>query len=131
MTGVPIPKVVARFNLHVTNRLAGPVAGWLPPFALVLHRGRISDRAYRTPVWAFRTPDGYVIALTYGAGSEWVRNVLKAGGCTLRVRGRRFTCTRPLVVSGPGDAAGLVPWMVRGPLRVLKVTEFLRLSRMT
>jgi hypothetical protein len=71
MTAVPIPNFVARFNQYVTNRLAGPVAGWLPPFALVLHRGRVSGRTHRTPVWAFRTRDGYVIALTYGAGSEW------------------------------------------------------------
>lgn len=28
-----IPKTVARFNAHVTNRVSRPFAGWLPGFA--------------------------------------------------------------------------------------------------
>lgn len=32
-----IPKTVARFNAHVTNRVSRPFAGWLPGFAVVTH----------------------------------------------------------------------------------------------
>jgi deazaflavin-dependent oxidoreductase (nitroreductase family) len=124
---MPIPKPVARFNRYVTNPVARLVAGWLPPFAIVIHRGRVSHREYRTPVWVFRTDDGFVIALTYGASSDWVRNVMKAKGCALHRAGRREPLSDPRVMAGP-KAMGLVPAIVRGPLRVLNVTEFLRLS---
>ena len=124
---MPIPRVVARFNRHVTDPLARLLAGWLPPFAVVLHRGRRSGREYRTPVWAFRTDDGFVVALTYGAESEWVRNVVKAGGCTLLRTGKLIRMVNPRVVADPG-AMKLVPLIVRGPLLLMSVTEFLRLS---
>jgi deazaflavin-dependent oxidoreductase (nitroreductase family) len=125
---MPIPKAVARFNRHVTNPAARTFAGRLPPFALVLHRGRRSGREYRTPVWAFRTKEGYVIPLTYGADSEWVRNIVADGECRLRRRGRVEVLTNPQVLRGaPGRE--LVPAMVRGPLRAMNVWEFLRLSR--
>ena len=118
---------MARFNRYVTNPLARLLAGWLPPFAVVLHRGRRSGREYRTPVWAFRTDDGFVVALTYGAESEWVRNVVKAGGCTLLRTGKPIRMVNPRVVADPG-AMKLVPLIVRGPLLLMSVTEFLRLS---
>src|SRR5438034_1396100 len=35
-----IPKTVARFNAHVTNRASRPFAGRLPGFAVVIHVGR-------------------------------------------------------------------------------------------
>jgi len=34
--------------------------------------------------------NGFVIALTYGRESEWVKNVLAAGGCELETRGVRY-----------------------------------------
>ncbi len=125
---MPIPKAVARFNRYVTNPAARIFAGWLPPFAVVLHRGRRSHREFRTPVWSFRTPDGYVIPLTYGADSDWVHNVVAAGGCRLRTRGRTVEVTEPRVVRGSGGRQ-LVPRVLRGPLRVMAVAEFLLLSR--
>ncbi len=124
---MPIPKVVARFNRHVTNPLARLIAGWLPPFAVVLHMGRRSAREHRTPVWAFRTDDGFVVALTYGADSDWVRNVVQGGGCRLIRRGKLIGVVNPRVVAGPG-ARKLVPVVVRVPLRLMRVTEFLQLS---
>src|SRR4051812_49595068 len=75
---MPLPKRLARFNLHVTNRVLGPFARRLPGFAVVAHVGRRSGRVRHTPVNLFRDGDRYVIALTYGADSQWVRNVLAA-----------------------------------------------------
>ena len=124
---MPIPKAVARFNRSVTNRIARLVAGWLPPFVIVLHRGRRSGRRYATPVWAFRTGDGLVVALTYGADCDWVRNVLASGGCEVKRLGRRYPLVEPRVLYGPAGAR-LVPWVVRGPLALLNATEFLLLS---
>src|ERR1700686_3590454 len=70
---------VAAFNLAVTNRITGLFAGWLPGFGILIHVGRKSGRVYRTPVNIFRAPDGFLIALTYGRESEWVKNVMAAG----------------------------------------------------
>jgi deazaflavin-dependent oxidoreductase (nitroreductase family) len=76
---MPIPRWVARANRLVTNRLARPLAMRAPGFGVVVHVGRKSGRVYRTPVNVFPAPDGYTVALTYGADAEWVRNVVAAG----------------------------------------------------
>ena len=72
---MPLPKRLAKFNRVVTNRVLGPFARYLPGFGIVSHVGRRSGRTYRTPVNLYKRGDGYVIALMYGADSQWVRNV--------------------------------------------------------
>jgi deazaflavin-dependent oxidoreductase (nitroreductase family) len=96
---MPAPRSLARFNKRFTNRLTSKVAGHLPGFAIVSHVGRKSGRIYRTPVNAFRTDGGYIIALTYGAQSDWVKNVLAAGSCELQTRGRRVRLFDPCIVT--------------------------------
>jgi deazaflavin-dependent oxidoreductase (nitroreductase family) len=99
-----IPKAVARFNKHVTNHVSEPVARHLPGFAVVTHVGRRSGRAYQTPVNMFRDGERYVFALTYGADSQWVRNVMAAGSCEVRTHGRTVRLCEP--ASSPiGSAA--------------------------
>jgi len=44
-----------------------PVAGWLPAFGIVIHRGRKTGRLYETPVNVFRRGEDYVFFLTYGS----------------------------------------------------------------
>jgi deazaflavin-dependent oxidoreductase (nitroreductase family) len=123
--GMVVSKRVGRFNRAVTNRLTRPFVGRLPWFGIVQHRGRRSGRIYRTPVNAFSTDGGYVIALIYGAGADWVRNVTAAGGCELRVRGRQVRLTEPRIVHD--DARREVPQVVRPALRLLGVADFLYL----
>ena len=124
---MPLPRRLAKFNRVVTNRVLGPLARYLPGFAIVSHVGRRSGHTYRTPVNIFRRGDGYVIALTYGADSEWVRNVLAAGGADIETRGRRLHVVDPKVVRDPARA--LVPKPVRVPLRLANVDEFMLLKR--
>ncbi len=57
---------VAHFNRRVTNRIQGLYAWLLPPWAVIVHRGRRSGRNYRTPLFAFRRDRTIVIALLYG-----------------------------------------------------------------
>ena len=122
---MPLPKRLARFNRHVTNRVVGPVAGHLPGFAIVTHVGRRSGRVYRTPVNLFRHEEGYVISLTYGSDSQWVRNVLAAGAVDVETRGRCVHLVEPEVVR---DAErSLVPEPVRPILRLVRVDEFMLL----
>ena len=120
---VPLPQWLARFNRVATNRLGRPIAGWAPGFAIVRHVGRRSGRVYETPVAVFRRGDTVTIALTYGARSEWVKNVLAAGGCELRTRGKTLRLIDPRVVRD--DRRRGVPAVVRVVLRVMGVAEFL------
>jgi deazaflavin-dependent oxidoreductase (nitroreductase family) len=123
---VPLPKRLARFNRTVTNRVAFPVARWAPGFGVVLHTGRRSGRSYRTPVNAFRTPGGYVIALTYGPDSDWPKNVLAAGGCTLLTRGRTVPLTNPRRIHTERHSS--IPAPVRVVLRLLGVSDYVELD---
>jgi deazaflavin-dependent oxidoreductase (nitroreductase family) len=124
---MPLPRRLARFNRIVTNPVLGPLARYLPGFAIVSHVGRRSGRTYRTPVNLFRRGDDYVIALTYGADSHWVRNVLAACGADMETRGRRLHLVDPEVVRDPARA--FVPKLVRIPLRLANVDEFMLLKR--
>jgi deazaflavin-dependent oxidoreductase (nitroreductase family) len=120
---MPLPNGLARFNLRVTNRLLGPLAEHLPGFGIVIHVGRRSGTVRRNPVNIFRRGDRYVIALTYGADSQWVRNVLAAGEFDVEIRGRRVHLVEPELVH---DATRrLVPAPVRLPLRAIDVGDFL------
>jgi deazaflavin-dependent oxidoreductase (nitroreductase family) len=120
---MPLPKGLARFNLGVTNPVLRHVAGRLPGFAIVTHVGRRSGRTYRTPVNLFRADDRYVIALMYGADSQWVRNVQAAGGCGVETRGERLHLVSPEVRRDPDRA--LVPLPVRLILGVANVDDFM------
>jgi deazaflavin-dependent oxidoreductase (nitroreductase family) len=121
------PRWLAHFNVAFTNRLMLPVAGVMPWFGIVEHVGRQSGRRYRTPVNVFRHGDRYLFALTYGPESEWVKNVVAAGGCTLVSRGRRTQLAEPRQFRDP--RRGEMPWIVRIGLGILDVSEFLELRR--
>ena len=116
---------ISRFNKRVTNRIAGPLAPHLPGFGIVVHEGRRSARRYETPVYVFARPDGFVIALTYGTQSDWVQNVLAAGGCELVTRGRRYVLVDPEVVHDESREAA--SWFARPILRLVGAADFLRL----
>jgi len=95
---------VARFNKRVTNRIQGLYAWLLPPWAVVLHRGRRSGRRYRTPLFAFRRGRTLVIALLYGQESDWLRNLRAGGGQVIRA-GRTYTVRPPeLIDTSEADA---------------------------
>ena len=121
---MPLPDWLARSNRRVLNPLVRRVAGRLPWFAVVVHAGRRSGRSYRTPVNAFRRPDGFVIALTYGPDTDWVRNVLAFGEATLEHRGRQIRVTNPRL-TGADEARDSLPAVVRAALRLLRVDRFL------
>ena len=118
---------VARFNRRATNRVLGHLASWLPGFGVLTHVGRRSGRRYRTPLNVFRTPDGYVVALTYGPDADWVKNVLATGECELTTRGRTIRLRQPRVVHDEGRRA--MPLPVRQVLRLIGASDFLYLTK--
>lgn len=126
VVGMPAPLWLGKVNRAGFNRLSRPVARWLPGFGVVVHRGRRSGREYRTPVNVFPVPGGFVIALTYGPQTDWVKNVLAAGGCRIETRGRSVTCVDPRVYRDP-ERRGIRP-LERAILPLLRVDEFLSLK---
>ena len=123
---MPASSGIARFNRRFTNKLTLRVAGYLPGFAIVSHVGRKSGRTYRTPVNAFRTEGGYIIALIYGAQSDWVKNVLAAGSCELQTRGRRVRLTNPRIEADKSKSWAPLP--VRLILGLIDAPQYMRLS---
>jgi deazaflavin-dependent oxidoreductase (nitroreductase family) len=122
-----LSKGLARFNRVVTNRITGRIARWAPGFGLVIHEGRRSGRRYRTPVNVFRRGDGYVVALTYGPTTDWVKNVLAAGGCELTTRGRTVRLRAPRIVHD--ESRDDMPAVVKAILTRVGVSDFLYLRR--
>jgi deazaflavin-dependent oxidoreductase (nitroreductase family) len=121
------PRRLARFNRVVTNRVARPIASVAPGFAVVVHAGRRTRRTYRTPVNAYRRDDEIVIVLTYSSRSDWVANVVAAGGCRLVRRGRSLELTNPQLLRGAA-AEQRFPRFVAPFLRATGVDEALVLS---
>lgn len=123
---MPIPRVVRRWNKAGLNKVTRRVAPWVPGLGVVVHRGRRSGRAYQTPVNVFGAPGGYVLALTYGPDTDWVKNVLAAGGCELRTRGRTIPVTAPRLYHDEARH-GIRP-VERQVLRAIGVANFLSLT---
>jgi deazaflavin-dependent oxidoreductase (nitroreductase family) len=113
------------FTVAVVNPVSRLVAGRLPLFGIVRHRGRRTGTAYRAPVNVFRDGQDYVIALTYSSQVDWVRNVLAAGECELETGGRVVRLTDPQLFVDPHRR--LMPFPVRQFLALVNVTEFMRL----
>jgi deazaflavin-dependent oxidoreductase (nitroreductase family) len=120
-----IPRTVGRWNKVGLNRVTRHIAPWLPGFGVVVHRGRRSGRIYRTPVNVFATEGGYRFALTYGPDTDWVRNVLAAGGCELETRGRTVRLVAPRLYHDE-RRHGIRP-LERRILRLLGAADFLAL----
>jgi deazaflavin-dependent oxidoreductase (nitroreductase family) len=123
---MPAPRWLARFNLHVTNRILGPLALYMPGMGVIVHVGRKTRRVHRTPVLIFRQGQHFVIALTYGRDSEWVRNVIAQNGCVLETEGKSVQLTSPYLYRD--DKRRAMPGIVRLMLGLMNVSDFLELT---
>jgi deazaflavin-dependent oxidoreductase (nitroreductase family) len=97
-----VPPVVN--GVRRMNRLTKPIvlrkAGTSgSPTAVVRHVGRVTGRQHQTPVVAATVDDGFVVALPYGAGTDWLKNVCAAGTATILVNGQAHTVDNPEVIS--------------------------------
>jgi deazaflavin-dependent oxidoreductase (nitroreductase family) len=122
---MPLPRRLARFNKVATNRIAGPLASRVPAMAVIVHRGRISGNEYRTPVNCWIDDRTAIVALTYGRGTDWLKNLTAAGGGTVVARGRSHRVGRPQLIGLEGMVR--MPRIVRGILGLIDVTEFAQL----
>jgi deazaflavin-dependent oxidoreductase (nitroreductase family) len=123
---MPIPDRMRQVNKVSLNKLTGALAPWLPGLGVVVHRGRTTAAQYRTPVNVFPRPGGrYILALTYGPDTDWVKNVLAAGGCELAAGGRHIRLTAPRLFHDQTRAEIRV--VERAILGLLHVYDFLEL----
>jgi hypothetical protein len=111
----------------VVRSLAG--RRFFPQWAVVHHRGRTTGRELSLPVAVLATPDGFVIALPWGPGTNWVRNVQAAGGCTLRWRGTDVPVTGPELLDPPAARPYYPAAMWAFVQRVFSPSAFLLLHR--
>ena len=123
---MPLPRRLAYFNRKVTNRLFSPLAGRVPPWAIVEHVGRRSGRRYRTVLWAFPRRRDMIVVLTYGPASDWVRNVVASQSCRVKWAGRWRQFASAEIVEGPA-AVRLMPSGLGPLLRLTGIQTVLRL----
>lgn len=125
----PVQDAIRRMNRVVLNPRQLRTAGRPGAYAsIVEHVGRTSGSRYRTPVVAVPTDDGFVIALPYGPGTDWARNVLAAGSATIEHEGHTTPVERPEVVPAQTVDA-LFPVREQRTHRRFGVTDFLLLLR--
>lgn len=99
------PRWLAKINKWVFN----PIEVRRGRQPIVLHTGRSSGTKYRTPLDAHPTRRGFVLVVRYGPDCDWVRNILAAGGATLRVEGEHHVLTAPRLVAQPEAVEELDP----------------------
>jgi deazaflavin-dependent oxidoreductase (nitroreductase family) len=126
--------VMAKSLIVRLAKATGPVAlriaetGVIPIWAVVRHRGRRSGKLYATPIAIRPTPDGFVLPLPWGEGTDWCRNLRAAGGGVVRWRGADIEVNSPEII----DAADALPAFnatVRPIVRLTGIKKFLRVRR--
>ncbi|UXA14324.1 nitroreductase family deazaflavin-dependent oxidoreductase [Mycobacterium sp. SMC-8] len=123
-----LPQWLARFNRHVTNPIQRMWAGWAPTMGILEHTGRRSGRRCRTPLTVFSTADGVAILLTYGPDRDWLKNIVAAGGGTMRRHGRSFAVVNPRVMTKV-EAAPSVTGVMRPVFGLLPFEQAVLLDR--
>ncbi|MGH2381706.1 MAG: hypothetical protein ACRDG7_10860 [Candidatus Limnocylindria bacterium] len=121
-----LTRAIARTTAPLSRPLAGRRS--LPLWAVLHHRGRRSGRAYAVSVAIRASDDTFTIALPWGDRTEWLRNVLAAGGCTIRWKGTDHLATQPSVI-GIAEAGPAFSRVQRSILHAAGVRSFLRLRR--
>jgi deazaflavin-dependent oxidoreductase (nitroreductase family) len=109
---IELSRRVARFNRRVNNPLQLRYAWLLPPWVVIVHRGRRSGRLYRTPVNAYRRGRVLAVVVLYGERSDWIQNLLAGGGQVVRA-GRTYELRNARVLSPDDPGAAGAPAMAR------------------
>jgi deazaflavin-dependent oxidoreductase (nitroreductase family) len=124
---MPIPDMMRHVNKTALNKVTRPLFRWLPGMGVLVHRGRRSGKVYQTPVNVFAHPGGrYVIALTYGPDTDWLKNILAHGGCELLTVGKHLSLTSPRLFHD--ETRGEIRMVERAVLGLLDVSDFLELQ---
>jgi len=112
--------------------VAKPVAGTrvFPLWAILRHTGRTSGKANSTPIVALHAPDGFLIPLPFGDATQWAKNLLAAGGGSIRSAGREHQIVEPRII----DSAAATPYLpafIRFAARRLGLRHWVLVRRVT
>ena len=99
----------------------------LGPFALLRHEGRRSGKQYENPIWVWRMKDGFMIVLTYGRGTDWLRNLQAADQGSLRWHRREYVFKGPQFIDAKTASQALPPF-VKFVLRLRGAHEYVKLA---
>jgi len=129
-TGSPLVRDVVRwFNRAFGNPYQMKTAGTPGAYASVIrHVGRTTGRSYETPMVPFATEDGFVIALPYGSGTDWLKNVMASGSATIVHEGDTYRVDQPELVP-TARAAPYMPAKEQRALRRFAIDQCLRVRR--
>ncbi|CDP82471.1 MULTISPECIES: nitroreductase family deazaflavin-dependent oxidoreductase [Mycolicibacterium] len=102
--GVPmlVPPALERFQIKYLNPLVKPFSKRLPGFTVIKHRGRTSGTPYETIVTSYRKGNVFAVTLLHGK-TNWVKNVIAAGGADVHLFGGDIKITNPRVVPAGTD----------------------------
>jgi len=120
------PKAAKLFN-KVSVRLAG--RRFVPLWVVLHHRGRKSGKEDTVPLAVIADDTAFVIALPWGRGTDWVRNVQAAGRCTIRWKGVDYECSDPTFVDADAAMAAAHGITRRVLARMDLPAGYLRLTR--
>jgi deazaflavin-dependent oxidoreductase (nitroreductase family) len=128
-SGRPLAGRIFGLFTPILNRLVTRIAGrrYVPLYILLRHQGRRSGRAYATPVVGMRVPGGFAIPMAFGEGADWYRNIVAAGGATIRKDGAEHQLGDPAAID-PDSAASSFPGWQRPVFRALGIRQFLFLK---
>jgi deazaflavin-dependent oxidoreductase (nitroreductase family) len=124
----PRTRRAVRFAARLINPAVLLIAGrrWNPIVGILHHRGRLSGRAYATPLGMRPLGDSFIMPRTFGDDAAWYRNVLAAGGCIVTYRGTDYTLVDPEVIDYE-TAAPAFPRYERLQFRLVGINQYLRL----
>ena len=117
---MPLPRWLAEVNKRTFNKLEIK-RGKRP---VITHVGRRSGRVFLTPLDAHPVDGGFVFVLNYGAGSDWVRNIMAAGNARLVAAGTEHELNNPRIIS-KAEAQEHLAAETKLPPDRMNVTEFL------
>jgi hypothetical protein len=98
--------------------------GWIGIWGTVEHVGRTSGTRYRTPTAVISSGELLIIPLPFGGATQWARNVLEAGSCVIRWRGRDTQVTEPRVAEW-SEVKPLIPKIHRPIIGLTGIRHFL------
>jgi deazaflavin-dependent oxidoreductase (nitroreductase family) len=98
-----LPNIVRYFSSLFKKRMIADVESGKSEMSIISHTGRKTGIPYRTPVEAIFLDNEVLIGLVYGRKTDWLKNVLAQGGCSIFYNLQTFTATDPIIL--PADAA--------------------------
>ena len=124
-----LPSQIRYFNKRYLNRLTSRliVGATRGPFCMIYHVGRRSGKAYQTPIIAFPTSFGFIIALTYGPQVDWLRNV-RAAGCCQILWHRQVYAIDQVEPLDANTALPQLPGLFRTVLGLVRLQDFLKMT---